>query len=1296
MEVNNIIFLTIIMFNIYSLNTNGLRDVEKLKKVFYLLEEWRSDFVLLQETFWDDSILNNIKHLWNGDIYYSNSANLRSGVAILVNKKWSNRVNLLNSDVNGRFVNIGVSIEECDFKLMSIYAPTNYLQRIDFFNNISQCIDNQTIIGGDFNTSLSQIDRHNTIHNVDRAYRELVKLIETNNLVDIWRNRNKNSNVFSWKRIVNGMIKLSRIDYYLVPKNFSRYIKNVFYKHTCISDHNFVYMKLDFAQTEIGPGIWVMNNNFLLEDEYHNKIIELIDKEKQDILYNREKLVWWDNMKYKIRRISQKYGCIRSKKRYEKYNKLQRMMEKFNNDLKAGKPFNIIQYEQLRDEISQIEQEHCQGAILRSKAKWAVEGDKNTKYFLNLEKYRQSNRTITEVFSDNGDIVTDNMAILDEEYKYYRKLYTCVQSNEKDIVEFLGNISKKVNLNQQQDCDKNITKDEIYTALRTMNKQKSPGSDGLTVEFYLHFWTNIGDILLEIYNEINKDNEMARSMKHGLITLIYKKGDKRKLKNYRPISLLNTDYKILSRIMSNRLKKVLPDIISQDQTSCIVGRDISDTVSSIRDIIDIADKENLEGYLLKIDQEKAFDRVDHTYLIRVLQTFGFGEKFCNWIKIFYTEIYSAVKTNGFISKYFPIKNSVRQGCPISALLFVLTMEPLNQAIRNTNDIRGIQIHNSNKISLLYQHADDTTLTVSDKQSIYKTFDILEKYGRASGAKVNKQKSEIMKLGVGDIEAEGIDKLEIKKCYGIIQVLGTYLGNDRKQCEESNWRDKVTKTKTILNMWKMRKLTIQGRAIVISSLLLSKLWYVLMTQPIPDWAEKEIRKTCLEFLWMKKSYPVKYLTIIGDKNLGGLNIPDINTKRKAFRLKFLSRFANKDHKTMWKECLKYYLQQAVGMNLGKEYLYLQLTKTQIAKLPKFYQEMFIAWTEIQDNIEKNFDYSSILNQPIFNNSRIQYKGRALHFGFFIKAGLIQIKDISYKVIPGFFRISTIREKIRKNCPEIAIETVDKAYMLIKNSMPIYWYKIIMSNFKQNITEATNVNTDLVVINNTVTCLFSQCSSSYFYKILRNKIIQEPISRIAWKEVFVNIDMVKAASFVHMNTKCPDMIELDFKLFHNIVYTYEKLFKIGYVNTDMCPFCGQEIENIIHMFIKCKRLSKFIDFIVFHLENLFRHTNNDYVNRLHFDQILLLGYHENHKDVNQVFINFYLSQARLGIYKSRAYFIQSKKMINIISYFQYSLQNNLQYIYAHYQSKKQVTLFENYYINLNTLVKIENEQIHFNWK
>ncbi|KAL5017683.1 hypothetical protein ScPMuIL_005234, partial [Solemya velum] len=271
-------------------------------------------------------------------------------------------------------------------------------------------------------------------------------------------------------------------------------------------------------------------------------------------------------------------------------------------------------------------------------------------------------------------------------------------------------------------------------------------------EFYKKFWPQLCPILLEIYEEVFKSGILTNSMKRGVITLIYKnKGDRRNLKNWRPISLLNVDYKIIAKVLANRLKYVLQYIISQDQTCCVQGRDIAENIVALRDVIHyIENNRGLQGIILKVDQEKAFDRVSHSYMFHALEAFNFGQKFIRWIQIFYTDIQSAVKCNGFLTSYFDVKRSVRQGCPLSALLYCICAQPLNDMIRNNSKIVGITIPGSSCQSKIYQHADDSTFTIENVESCEQVMDVISSYCVASGAKVNWKATVITSLIVSRI------------------------------------------------------------------------------------------------------------------------------------------------------------------------------------------------------------------------------------------------------------------------------------------------------------------------------------------------------------------------------------------------------------------------------------------------------------------------------------------------------------------------------------------------------------------
>jgi hypothetical protein len=188
---------------------------------------------------------------------------------------------------------------------------------------------------------------------------------------------------------------------------------------------------------------------------------------------------------------------------------------------------------------------------------------------------------------------------------------------------------------------------------------------------------------------------------------------------------------------------------------------------------------------------------------------------------------------------------------------------------------GIDV--SDKVAKMFQHADDATVTVSNKQSIDEVFNVLELYGKCSGARINKSKSEIMPIGKGCITESEQQRYGLKICENELLLLGVFIGKNQSQCNELNWRGKINKIKALLNMWLQRKLTIQGRVNVISSLFMSRLWYTLFVTSMPDWAITEIKNICVNFIWNKGAHLVKYNTIICEKSKGGLQLPDIKSK-----------------------------------------------------------------------------------------------------------------------------------------------------------------------------------------------------------------------------------------------------------------------------------------------------------------------------------------------------------------------------------------------------------------------------------
>ena len=224
-----------------------------------------------------------------------------------------------------------------------------------------------------------------------------------------------------------------------------------------------------------------------------------------------------------------------------------------------------------------------------------------------------------------------------------------------------------------------------------MKLNKSPGEDGLPIEFYIVLWDEIGNFLVEMYNECFENNMLPASMRKSLVTLTHKKDDKTKLDNYRPISLTNTDYCILAFILASRLQNVIKDIVGPDQEAYIKNRFIGTNIRLVQDLFNLYNEKNLPGLFVFVDFKKEFDSIEWDFLFKTLNKFNFGQEFQQWIKLLYVKPIASVKNNGYFSEEFEVSRGVRQGCPVSSLLFVLCMEVLANSVRQNVDIKGLSL-----------------------------------------------------------------------------------------------------------------------------------------------------------------------------------------------------------------------------------------------------------------------------------------------------------------------------------------------------------------------------------------------------------------------------------------------------------------------------------------------------------------------------------------------------------------------------------------------------------------------------
>ena len=740
--------------NLLSLNVRGLRSAKKRREIFRWLKRYyngKNSLVFLQETHSTKLDEKIWEKEWGSKILYSHGTSNSRGVAILLPETYNFEILEHEEDPLGRKNVLCLNYENEQLCFINVYFPTqdHVNEQHDFLellvNDISQHQDKSLIIGGDFNTYLTKLDCQIDNWKPTKISEKLHSAMEEYNLTDIWRVLNPNTRRYTWRK--GNPITQSRIDYWLIATELSYDISHCDINASIKSDHSLISLKLR-ANSKIkkGSGLWKFNTSLLSDDVYVDYMKGMITRLKQENDYMENKSTKWEFIKMEMRNATISYSKIKAKHKRQYEALLVKELE--CSAIRAEEnpcAENRNHYINIKTQFEDINAEKTEGLRIRSKAQEIEEGERGTKYFLNLEKRNAKIKNITKLKLEDNSTITDPKQILNEQRKFYANLYKDKESESDFDYIFLNDNLPKLTIDEMELCDKIITKDELKKAVNQMKTNKSPGTDGFQPEFYKYFWDQLGDLLHDSITYAFLVNTLSSGQKRAVLRLIPKKDkDITQLKNWRPISLLNSDYKILTQVLSIRLQKVLSSIISLDQSGYLKNRFIGLNIRTIMDIISDVQENDSQGLLAFLDFEKAFDKIKWSFMHKCLEKCGFGQYFKKWIKVLYTGIESCVINNGVTSEYFSPSCGIRQGCPLSALLFIIAVETLSIALKSNKNIHGIVVNQSEfKITQL---ADDTTLLLNDVPSLQIAMNLLFMFHKSSGLKLNVSKTEILQLG----------------------------------------------------------------------------------------------------------------------------------------------------------------------------------------------------------------------------------------------------------------------------------------------------------------------------------------------------------------------------------------------------------------------------------------------------------------------------------------------------------------------------------------------------------------------
>ena len=877
--------------------------IEQLKLVDFI-KFHKLDIVMLQEHNIHDRIKLCKELLDTCHVFLNLAVNLKGGTAILINKKLYCNVISVDMSANSRIISMKLNIYNQILQLVNVYAESgsNTTEREDMFQNellfyLRNNLSN-VILGGDWNCVLSRRDTESDSVHLSKALTNTTKSLQ---LKDGWFVKHKDVQ-YTYIRNNHG----SRLDRFYV-KDLSNYIVKIEVIHMSFSDHSSVKMKVQLSNVpKIGRYYWKLNVNLLNDENIKIRFLKEWTRMTYAIRFYDTINIWWEfYAKSQIKKFFITVGREESDKKYGLIQfleyKLNRLYDKCN---KTGK-VEYLEVKQLKDRINDLKKNILEGVKIRARISEKIEGEKVSNYLIGKQTTIKSKKAIHSIRTeeniienlDSGIKLTNKDSIELYISKYFEKLYRREEFDEKLQTWFLQFVDEKVNDHFNVILNKEVNNNEIYEAIKSLNSNKSPGLDGLPNEFYLKYWDIIHLEVSEVIKNIILGNLLQGKQKNAVITLIPKDGDLELLKSWRPISLLCSDVKIVAKILANRLKPCMPDLISEDQY-CMNNRSIVDCNVQMRDIMYYAGSNNLKGAIINLDWEKAFDRVSWEFLSKIMKKLGFSHFIIQWLMNLYNDITSSCLINGYVSSVFKIERGVRQGCPLSMLAYVIFQEPLYLAIGKSKKIKPLDLPCKPIKKLGF--ADDTTLFVKDDNSFLEVFNIINEFEMATNSKINIKKTKL--YGIGDWKGRvnwPINGFKLETEH--FKTLGITFSCDYDLAVNFSWRQISENIKKRISIMSSRYLTIYQRAIIVNSVISSKLWFTSHIYPLPVQYSKIINKEIFKFLWNHYNYnPIKRDTLYKSKHEGGIGMNNIDYKAKSiFVFTLIKLFLKCDEESLMK-------------------------------------------------------------------------------------------------------------------------------------------------------------------------------------------------------------------------------------------------------------------------------------------------------------------------------------------------------------------------------------------------------------
>ena len=779
------------------------------------------------------------------------------------------------------------------YALLNIYAPSGSdkkYERGSFFSKeifraLSLHSDSKWIVGGDFNCVLKPIDVENGTGFQQKNCPQLSDMVRAKKLKDVFRSLYPNSREFTFFRATAAP---SRLDRFYLASDLLEGVGQV--EHVAsLSDHCGVVIEVKLQELTISPinregreTYWKLNVAILKDDEFLDSFTDLwcwlrsLKSKYSDIAD------WWD---LEAKPSIKEFCTIFSKRRSLRRKDAKKFWFAYLKTALNAR--NWEEVNRVKEKINTLLLQDASGYVIRSRFKNNASNEVASLFHANKE-FKNSQKNSLKKLKINGAVVEDGTAIEEEVTNFFNALFNghhntrLENTGEAFVPDFSGLDTYLAGLGflpdmVRDDMEKDFLIEELRDIVKECENNKSPGLDGLSYEFYKTTLDIIQDELLEVFQcQLNR-KKIVDSNKEGVTRLAPKVDGVPSVDELRPITLLNCDYKMLSKWFVKRMKPVLHHIIKSGQLCTVGEKNILFGVSNILSSILTVKQMEVQACLISLDFFKAYDRVLLDFLIKVMEKMNFSSVFTAWMKM----LHEGARTRfilGFLTPAIEVRFSIRQGDPLAMILYIIYIEPLLLALEKS--LTGLRLPSVRQT--LEAYCDDINLLTNDLKDFERMSVEVDKFECFSGAILSRDKKSKV-VGFGKWANRELWPIPWLKPVDSIKIFGVYVCDSYRKLLTLNWDFRFKNFSDAIYSWSSRILdTLQQRVEVIRVFALSRVYYISSILPIRAAMVKKFESLMGKFIWQGSGKVLR--VAIGElKNIhlaGGLNLPCLATMSDA--------------------------------------------------------------------------------------------------------------------------------------------------------------------------------------------------------------------------------------------------------------------------------------------------------------------------------------------------------------------------------------------------------------------------------